>query len=330
MYRAVTAIISTLFIVVGCGGDSVEPTSPPPPPAGGAAALTITTDNAKQAARVAYASAMQSTEAGSQVDGSPVGSNTGSGLQKPAGYEPGAAALVRYLQKVPLGPDTYDCGVSGTQTISGEISNIFDFSGLSAGDRINVEATECDDGLGEVVNGRIEMTVVSFSGDLTTGLYQLEMAVQLIDFEVTTAADSILSNGDATVWLDTMGNPLFEMSVSGSSLTTVYAAGTDVLTDFMTLQTVDASVLPEPYTLSAAGTVDSSRLAGSIDFSTPVTFQGAGATYPYAGELLVTGAGGATVRLIALTDQSVRIETDTDGDGTVDGTEDTTWDDIAS
>ena len=34
-------------------------------------------------------------------------------------------------------------------------------------------------------------------------------------------------------------------------------------------------------------------------------------------------------RLIALEAANVRIETDTDGDGTVDDSEDTTWDDIA-
>ena len=119
------------------------------------------------------------------------------------------------------------------------------------------------------------------------------------------------------------------MSVSGSALTTVTAAGTEVLTNFSTAQTVDTSVFPEPYTLTSSGNVDSSRLAGSISYSTPVTFQGAGGAYPFAGELLVAGANNATIRLIALDATTVRIETDADGDGIVDTTEETTWDDIA-
>ena len=103
----------------------------------------------------------------------------------------------------------------------------------------------------------------------------------------------------------------------------------EVLTNFDTAQSVDTSVVPESYTLTTAGTVDSSQLSGSITYTTPVTFQGSGEGYPFAGELLITGAGGATIRLVTLDAINVRIETDTDGDGTVDATEDTTWDDIA-
>ena len=55
-----------------------------------------------------------------------------------------------------------------------------------------------------------------------------------------------------------------------------------------------------------------------------------GADYPFAGEMLITGANNATIRLIALDSVNVRIETDTNGDGVVDATEDTTWDDIAT
>jgi len=74
------------------------------------------------------------------------------------------------------------------------------------------------------------------------------------------------------------------------------------------------------------------HLAGEIVYSTPVTFQGAGAAYPFTGEMLVTGDNGGTVRLIALDEINVRIETDADGDGNVDagGTEDTTWEDITT
>ena len=104
---------------------------------------------------------------------------------------------------------------------------------------------------------------------------------------------------------------------------------TETVTNFSTSQTVDTSVQPEPYTLSASGTVNSTALSGSVTYTTTVTFQGAGGGYPFAGEMLLTGANGATIRLIALDETNVRIETDTDGDGVVDDTEDTTWDDIA-
>ena len=110
---------------------------------------------------------------------------------------------------------------------------------------------------------------------------------------------------------------------------TVSSTVTQTITGFVNAQSVDVSVQPEPYTLDASGSVDTSELAGAISYATEVTFQGAGDGYPFAGELLITGAGGSTVRLIALDAINVRIETDTDGDGNVDATEDTTWDDIA-
>lgn len=325
--RALLVMFSSLLFLSACGGGSSSapppPASPPPPPA--ATGLVVTTANAKPAVRVAYSSTMQSTDTGGLVGGAGLASSQDTGgLQKPAGGT--FSGLSSIMQKVPLGPDTYDCGVSGTQTISGELASLLT---LTAGDQINVDAADCDDGLGEVINGRMEMTVATFSGDLLLALYLLEMDVLLIDFEVTTATDSVLSNGDSRVSLDTTGTPLISMGISGNSMTTVTNTSTTIMGNFDTSQTVDTSAIPEPYTLSASGTVDSSELGGVISYSTPVTFQGAGASYPYAGEMLINGADGATIRLIAIDSVNIRIEIDTDGNGTVDDSEDTTWDDIA-
>ena len=49
---------------------------------------------------------------------------------------------------------------------------------------------------------------------------------------------------------------------------------TSTMFNFDTSQTVDTSVIPEPYTLAASGTVDHSDLTGTISYTTPVTFQG--------------------------------------------------------
>lgn len=329
MFRAFLVTLSSIFLMSACGGGSsyspAPPASPPPPP-GDPTGLVVTTANAKPAARVAYGSTLQSMETGGLVGDSGIAGSSNGGFQKPGGQSGPSGALSRILQKIPLGPDTYPCGVSGTQTISGELASLF---GLTTGDTINVDAVDCDDGLGEVINGRMEMTVVTYTSDPVLGLLLLEMDVMLIDFEVVTATDTILSNGDSLVSMDMTGNPLIAVGIGGNSMTVTSNAGTDVMTNFDTSQTVDASVQPEPYTLSSFGTVDSSQLTGIISFTTPVTFQGAGAGYPFAGELLITGADGGTIRLIALDATNVRIETDTNGDGTVDDTEDTTWDDVA-
>jgi len=342
MKRAYALLCTSLLALTACSGgsDSPAPASPPvsppispPPPSG--TALVIDETNAKTAVRVAYGAAADSMSTGDQVGGGGIAGAPDSGFQKPGTKRAVDGAVAKFSQKDPLGPETTDCGIDpsfGTQTISGEISDPFSLltGTLSPGDQINVDFMDCDEGFGEVLNGRLEMTVVSFSGDLLISeAYMMVMDVELIDFEVTTATDSVLSNGDSRVTLDTTGTPVISMSISGTSLTTVSSAATEVLTGFSTAQTVDTSVIPEPYTLTTSGDVDSSQLVGTISYATPVTFQGAGDGYPFAGELLITGANGATVRLVALDAATVRIDTDSNGDEEVDSSEVTTWDDIA-
>ena len=206
MNREYPLLLTLSVLLSACGGGSGS--APPSPPVGGTTALVLTTSNAKPAARTAYGSTMQSMETGALVGDSGIASTSSGDSQKPDVQNPLSGMLTGALQKVPLGPDTFPCAVSGTTTISGELASLFT---LTAGDRINVYAMDCDDGLGEVVNGRMEMTVAAFTGDLVLGTYLLEMTVLLIDFEVVTALDTILSNGDSSVSIDTNGNPLIVM-----------------------------------------------------------------------------------------------------------------------
>ena len=77
--------------------------------------------------------------------------------------------------------------------------------------------------------------------------------------------------------------------------------------------------------MDSSGTLDSSQLAGIVDYSTEIMFQGFDNDYPGIGELLVTG-GTSSARLIALDNVNVRIEIDNNDDGTIDDVVDTTWD----
>jgi hypothetical protein len=54
-------------------------------------------------------------------------------------------------------------------------------------------------------------------------------------------------------------------------------------------------------------------------------FEGLDNDYPSTGELLVTGAGGWTVRLITVDNVDIIIEIDSDGMDPVDQTINTTW-----
>lgn len=321
--------LSIVLLFSACGGSSNDPAPTPAPAPGGGTGLTIDTTNAKPAIRVAYGATVQSVDTGGLVDDSGIASTPDGGFSKTTNGNGAPGVITRFMQKDPLPASTEDCIPGGTITLNFDVNLVAFVAGaLSVGDTINVDYADCDQGLGEVINGRMEFTVADFTGDLVLGLYRLEMDVLLIDLAVTTATDTVTSNGDSTVTVDTAGNPMVLLSISGNSLATVSATSTETVSNFLTSQTVDTSVIPEPYTLESSATVNSSQLSGAISFDTTVTFQGMGGAYPFAGELLVTGDGSA-VKLIALSDTTVRIETDPDGDGVFELLEETTWDDIA-
>ncbi len=114
------------------------------------------------------------------------------------------------------------------------------------------------------------------------------------------------------------------VSVSGASLSVSDRTGSATLTEFRTEVTHNAGVAPEAYTLAASGTLTSTVFEGEVNYNTPVPLQGFVGEYPFPGELLVTGEGGASLRLMALDNINVRLEIDP-GDGSGIVTQDTTW-----
>jgi len=281
--RLLLALSSTLLLS-SCGGGSDF--------SGGSTdtgvGLGLTSANAMTAAGVAYSAASGS------VDLANVGGSIGVSAGSSAPISPSkqlSGFLVNALQQIPFGPDVFPCAVSGSMTLSGDIADPLT---LSAGDTFTIQATACDDGIGEIIDGLISMTVTDFTGDLFLGTYLLGMDATLDGLQVTTASDVISSTGDTSITLDTTAAPFVAASVSGASMMTSSNASTETLSNYSTEQTVDAGMVPSPYTLTSSGTVDSSQLADSV-------------------------------RLIALDNVDGRIELDNDGNGSVDETIDTTW-----
>lgn len=310
------AICTTLALASCGGGSSFNGGSTET-----STSLGLTSANVLTAASVSYRAAFASGDLAN------VGGNIGASAAAPGSAAPTdsmqlAGFLVSALQQIPFGPDTFPCVVSGSVTISGDIANPLT---LTAGDTFSIDATACDDGIGEIVDGLISMTVTDFSGDFLSGTYLLGMRALLDSLQVTTATDVISSTGDASIALDTSATPFVSASVSGASMMTSRNASTETLMSYATEQSVDAGITPPPYTLTSRGSVDSSQLADLVSYSTPVQFQGDGIDYPHTGELLMTG-GNSSARLITLDNVNVRIELDSDGDGAVDVTVDTTWD----
>lgn len=320
MRYASSLAVVTALIFAGCdgssdGGSSNPPVAAPPPD------IALSSGNGMEVLQVAYSTASGAGDMAGLVTNTGISAEPGSIAKGPL---PGQLTkpLTNAISRIPFGPETLPCDVSGSITVSGNLANPLT---LSANDTINMDADNCDDGLGEITDGLIASLIRAFSGDIASGLFNMTIRMDITNYQVTTANDVLLSHGDITVMLDNTTPGYLSASVSANAMTTSSNTGSETLYSFMSAQTIDTRVSPSPYTMSASGTVDSSELGGVVGLSTPVMFEGFDNDYPSRGELLVTGEGGSTVRLITIDNVDIIIEIDSDGMDPADETINTTW-----
>ncbi len=324
MKRVLFGFCSTLLILSfgACGGGSSAPTIPP------VAAAVIDSANAQTVAGRSADVVLQSGGLAGFFDFAGLTATTTGGVSKFSVVQTAIRTVKlavpnSVISQVPIGPETAPCAVSGSVTISGDIANPVTFT---AGDFFNIDWNNCDDGQGQVVEGVLEFSITSFEGDATTGQFLLGITLTLTAFQVIEGTNLYGADGDVSLTLDTRTLPVSVATMSGSTFTVSSNSSTETLSNFSTSVTENASMFPSSYTTDAMGTITSTQFDGSVTYDTPVPFESIGEAYPYTGEMLVTGANNATLRLIALDEVNVRIEADYDGDGAVDETIDTTWD----
>jgi hypothetical protein len=332
MNRTIPSTMMLFFFLTACSGSGGYggPGDPPPPPAG----LTIDSANGLQVSQVAYQSVITSGNVAGLAGSAGPSANSGGGLAKPTMPQQPGGTLAGILQKVLVGPTVVDCAAGGTVTVTMDIVDIFALAQgvLTATDTILNEYAMCDEGLGEVIDGVIDSEIDAFAGNILANIYDVTMTMTLTDFQVATAEDVVTANGDGTAVLNILAAPYVEASVSGSSMTTDTNGSSETLSNYSSAQTLDAGLIPAPYTMVASGTLNSSQLAGAITYSTPVMFEGFDTDYPNAGELLIAGQDGSA-RVIAQSngiDVVIEIYSNTTGTGTPDDTIMTTWAELAA
>ena len=317
MSRARLSILSASMLLAACSGGTDQFADP----GSATATFNITSTNGLAATKAAWESAITSGEL-TDLGGSLGFSAAAPGGVSKASLAQPAGLVVSVMQKVPFGPDVYPCLPSGTVTISGDIAVP---GTLTFNDTYTVLYTLCDEGTGEVVDGLVEFTVRDFTGDLLTGAYMLSMDAVVTNLQELTGTDTLTSNGDATVTLDTMVAQFIRAGTSGTSMTTDSNASSETNSNYQSHQSVDNNQENLPYTMSASGTLDTTQLEGIVNYSTPIEFTGEGTDYPSVGVLLVRGAN-SSARLTAIDNVNVMIELDVNGDGETDQTINTTWD----
>ena len=211
-------------------------------------------------------------------------------------------------------------------TISATIQNQ---ETLSAGDTFSLSYMDCNFGEGIVANGGVGFTVTSFQGDLVGEDFELGFDLNIDNLQMAEIVDNVTFDGDISMSLSITAT-MTTVTVSGSSLSLTSGTETFSLSDYSTTATVDQSVFPNSFTLESSGYLMSSKFDGEVHFSTTIALEGSGEGNPVGGEFVVTGADGATVTVIPMDEQNVRLELDLDGDDAVDenGTMDMTWQEL--
>ena len=236
--------------------------------------------------------------------------------------------LIRIL--VPVGPFTEPCFASGSVTFLSEVQNP---PALSPGDSITADFSNCNLGDGVVLNWGFDFIFVSFSQSVAdcfvdficTNQNQLTVDVDFRNFLLTLGSETESIDGDARIAIDTTSPPLSTVTVSGSSVTISIGGFSELLSAYSVTLTVNS--LTDAFVIDGNGTVEiPSLFSGSVTFATPDPFTGIGPADPDSGSLLIEGANGATITLIALNNVDVQLGIDLDGDGIVDDTQFTTWD----
>ncbi|MBT8083002.1 MAG: hypothetical protein KJP08_06500 [Gammaproteobacteria bacterium] len=321
MNRKLACVLGASLVLAACGGDGESLFGEPPP----SASFPISSSNGAAAVRVAWESAGGS--------GALAGVGAGVGL---SGSAPGAQTIaaqalspedivIDVVSLLPFGPETFGCaGGTGTAIISGNITNP---ETLSRDDTFRIEYDMCDDGAGTVTDGIVEMTIAEFTGDVFLGTFQVAADTLVDSLSITAGGETITGSGDARVTIDSTQAPFVSTGIYGNSLLQTTAVSTGSLTNYASDLTYDGNQVPAEFAMGASGTIDSSLLPGSIGYSTEVTFAGIAGSYPNTGTLLVEGDK-STARLVAVDAENVRIDIDSDGDGTVDEMIEMTWDEL--
>lgn len=331
------ALLGIVVLLVGCGGGGGGSSSPNLSYDGPTGAVLINGSNADAIAGYA-ASQATSGELTSATSNIPLGLSgpaaAGSGPQPSVhplselAKKYAAMALDRNTYSANLLPgvtesQSQDCSGGGTVTLTVTYA---DPNQPSVGDRVSIIFINCVEG-SDRSNGTVTVVLkdVTVNPDQTLGDFAADFTFSNLKITDLATGDYAWLNGGFTAGFtgDGQTTPLV-FSLSGSSL--VVEEKTGAVTEQALLSNfsfVDTVHLNGDLSYDHDFTIASTEIGGSVTVVTenPFTIY-APDSYPTVGQLVVTGANNASVKLTAVDNTSVTIEYDLDGNGTYgDGTD---------
>ena len=310
---ALVAVGIVTTIATGGGGSSgdggFEPDTSP--------TLNITTDNGLGVATAVVIAAGLSFDLGDITGG-----NVAAGQGHIQGSTPVSKLADNFYKTLLPGIQQAleNCPNGGTVDVTITQANV---NTITVGDRIVAVFVDCDDGLGYVISGTVDITIAAIQGDILTDVFLLGMDVLMTDVVVTEGTSVMTANGDFTLTLDSLAFPVVRTSLSGADLQLGSDGETVTLTDYDHALEID--MLTAALVANVIGRLDSSTLGGSVDYETVIAIEATGDSDPNVGEFLITGADNSSVRIVIIDSTHIQLEIDENGDGTVDAFVDTTW-----
>ena len=227
--------------------------------------------------------------------------------------------------EVANGNVTVPCAVNGTVTVTGFPDN--NPVSLSVGDVFHLMFEVCDNGDSYSFNGSYYLHVRELNGDPRTDVFRLVYALQDMTLTVSSGIGSYVASNNAVLGWDSIAFPEVVLGVSTATLQ--LSSQGDVyswLYGYHSL-TVNADI-SNPMTLGEAHNsfMKSVILGDYLSYVIIAPLQAPEGQDPESGEILVSGGSeNGTVHIVIESSASVRLEIDSDGDGTVDDYQYTTW-----
>jgi len=312
---AVPACIA--LAVTACGGGGGGGGGAPP-----AAPALIDSGNAATVTREVIDAGIGAGAFGVAVGGGGILAGDGGASALALGRAGQRRAALQAGASIPIPAETFDCAVSGTVRLSGTLASI---DTVTAGDRINATFSDCDDAEGAVYDGGLRIDVTRFSGDIFSNQFLLGADITLTNLTITEDGESVTGDGGFDLDLDLTVPLVSDLTVSGSVFDVSSGSNGWVLRDFAISILEDATGVDLLTRYSGTGTLEGSGFDGAVDFVTVDPLESTGGDYPATGELLITGANGATIRATVLDASTIQLALDLDGNGVVDETQEMQW-----
>jgi hypothetical protein len=167
--------------------------------------------------------------------------------------------------------------------------------------------------------------IETFDGTMAVRVISNSTIEFTLDLTVTSGGNTASVVGDMRITYADLGGSSERMTLTGKRLATTSNGVTISLENYRYVEEFDYN--SGDYSYAERGTLRDSQLGGSIYYRTLTPMEGTAPDYPVIGVLELRGGLGSVQTLTVVGDE-ITVETDEDGDGTIDDTFKTTCDEL--